>query len=143
MRNEMLFLLATLLLLAGGCSNPPIRPVGASLKYDGVYRSTEKPLHYWNYLRFYPDGEVMEVSSTGTPDDLRNWFNEENLELRRGKFTIDGKSLTFSTVSSQGDVDYTGEVDGDHIHLNIYSHINHYQESDVYVFVRWQTEQNP
>ena len=148
--NKIFCLLAALLFLATGCGKNPSQSVGASLKYDGVYRSGAKnnglylnnaknggSTPSWHYLRFYPDGDVIAVSSIGQPEDLRNWFNKENPKLSHGKATIQGNRISFSTVLDQETVDYTGVIDGGQIRLDSYSHINQHRETDVVVFVKW------
>ena len=119
--------------------NPGTMPlVQTSLEYDGVYRSIEKhagTMPYWSYLRFYPDGEVIAVSSTGQPKDLRGWFSKENQP--HGKVTIQGNRISFRIPSRAGAVDYIGEAYRDCIRLGFYSHINHRMGSDVYVSVEW------
>ncbi len=138
-------LLAIMLTLGSGCVRSTTQPLDATLRYDGVYMSGKEDSDdesYRRYLRFYPDGEVIQVSSTGQPQDIRKWFSKERTDLSRGKVTVKGKRIFFSAVSAEGAVDYTGEADGDQLHLDHLSHINHYRGRDVYVFVKWRAEQS-
>lgn len=115
---------------------------GNSLRYDGIYRSEpSRPMgsstDYWEYLRFYSDGSVISVSSTGQPKDLRAWFSKEAPGVSLGKVATQGNRLSFTAVNTSGSVDYSGEVDGDRMCLRTRSHINEHQESKAYVFVKW------
>jgi hypothetical protein len=110
------------------------------LRYDGLYRATNSALgsaDYSAYLRFYPDGEVIKVSSTGKPEDLRKWFSKEHAGVSRGTVIIQGNRVSFSAVSTEGVVDYTGEIEGDRIRLDSFSRINQNRSSEIYVFVKW------
>jgi len=143
MLKRTVSLLAIMLTLGSGCVRSITQPLDATLKYDGVYMSSKEDSDdesSWTYLRFYPDGDVIAVGSTGQPEDIRKWFSKEHTDLSRGKVTVKGKRIFFSTVSAQGAVDYTGEVDRDHLHLDCLSHINQYRGRDVYVFVKWRAE---
>ena len=46
-----------------------------SLRYDGLYLcKIDDGDGTTEYLRFYPDGTVLEVLSTGTPDQTARWL---------------------------------------------------------------------
>lgn len=76
------------------------------------------------YLRFYADGRVISVSSTGTPEQIAAWFDYSKDSLPRGEYKIEGDRLRFSTDSERGSVDYEGRIDGYTLHLTAHSHIN-------------------
>jgi hypothetical protein len=42
------------------------------MRFDGLYIAPGEG--YTAYLRFYPDGEVISCSSTGTPEEVSRWF---------------------------------------------------------------------
>jgi hypothetical protein len=112
----------------------------SDLKYDGVYMSGGQlagTIAYSSYLRFYPDGDVIAVGSTATPEELQKWFDKESDNISRGKFIIQGNHISFHTVSTSGNVDYIGEIHDDQISLNWYSHINQGKGNNIYVFVKW------
>ncbi len=111
----------------------------AELHYDGVYQS-DRTEDYYSYLRFYPDGTVINVSSTGQPNDLRQWFAKGHDGVSSGKVKLKDKRISFSALSSKGTVDYDGELEGNQLRLHSYSHINEHRRSGLYVFVRWETE---
>jgi hypothetical protein len=141
--NRVICPLAFLLLSAAGCAATSTHRFHQQLRYDGLYRSPardEDSTPYWHYLRFYVDGSVIAVSSTGQLEDLKRWFAKGKPDISMGEFSIEGDRLSFSTVSSRGSVDYTGEIVGDRLHLHSYSHINQHRAEDVYIFVKWETE---
>ncbi len=111
------------------CKNSPI------IRVDGVYQS-KKNGDTFEYLRFYPDGSVITVSSTGTAADIAKWFNKSGKDLSKGNYTLTGQHLKFSSTDSYGTVDYDGDIKGDVILLKTYSHINGYHGSDEYLFVK-------
>jgi hypothetical protein len=139
--SKTLHVAVALLVLVAGCT---LFRGTYTLRYDGLYMSATKTdsegEHYWRYLRFYPDGGVITVSSTGKPEDLRPWFSKAHDAVSHGVVTLRGNEISFSGVSSEGTVDYAGEIDGDRLRLNSYSHINDNRETDEYVFVSWQAE---
>ena len=129
--------LVIILFFVAACAAPVFASPQATLRYDGVYRS-KRIADYWNYLRFYSDGTVIEVSSTGKPKDLRKWFSKDNASHPSiGKITIKGNHLSFSVVSTEGTVDYTGEIRENRIRLRSYSHINEHRATRVYSFIKW------
>lgn len=133
----LIFGVVALFLLAGNawCAN--------DLQYDGVYMSNEHKsgnISYRTYIRFYQDGDVIRISSTGSPTDLRKWFSKENQNqwLFRGKIsTIEGNRISFSVRDNKGSIDYSGQIEGDTINLSSYSHMNKNQSNDIYSFVKW------
>jgi hypothetical protein len=110
------------------------------LRYNGVYRSAKAATttsgNVWKYLRFYSDGTVIEVTSLGEPEQIWKWFSKGHPHISAGKFMIEGNTLSFSTASAQGTVDFNGQIDGDQLHLDIYSHINQFRETSNYVFFK-------
>jgi hypothetical protein len=112
------------------------------LQFDGVYQ-TEKVEDHWHYLRFYDDGTVITVSSTGDPAVIAGWFKKENVEsksLPHGRYEIEGGRLAFSSTSAHGRVDYEGVFQGDTLTLNVYSHINDHRGTRRYSFVQLSEE---
>jgi hypothetical protein len=127
------------LCLSGCTTNLRRVKTNAFINYNGIYQS-EKVNDYWGYLRFYDDGTVIAVSSTGTPKEISRWFNKENserIEFSTGHYTIENHIITFSVTSSRGTVDYEGIILDDTLILDSYSHINEYQDSQQYDFVRF------
>ncbi len=129
--------------ISAGCFNNKLQ---SSLRYDGVYRSPaptteddQKNLTYWKYLRFYPDGEVIATSSTGSPDDLRKWFSKDKKDnyYSSGSYSLKGDHVSFSATSNEGTVDYSGTLEGNRLKLETYSHINGYSGKSEYVFFEW------
>jgi hypothetical protein len=108
----------------------PIQQPGAivqTVRVDGIYRSRQisgQGLTYWYYLRFYPDGTVIKVSSSGHPHEVIRWFDKRYPDLPVGRYTISGPAISFSASSKQGQVDYVGEISADSLILKSYSHIN-------------------
>ena len=136
--NRIACLVMALSVLVAGCATPSIRSADTGLRYDGIYRSSRKASDdNWYYLRFYSDGTVIRVSSTGQPEDLRKWFSREHPGLSFGLVTIHGNHLSFSVTSEVGIVDHSGEIDGDQLHLDSYSHTNQHRGSNRYVFLKW------
>ena len=107
-------------------ANPQAPPdKGASSLWSG------KQGTYNIYLRFYPDGTVIGVTTTGTPSQIESWFKAPY--QNSGRFSLNGSSIKFSLIDVTGTVDYDGVVRGSVLQLETYSHINgvhgneHYQ----------------
>ncbi len=142
------FILAVSLLLAAGCTTSPssanLHTGEAHLRYDGVYRSTEAhhsgESTYWYYLRFYPDGVVMAISSGTEPARLGSWFTRSHTSegTGRGEFKARGNRVTFSSTTQSGVVDYDGEFRGNVLHFNMVSHINGYRGTEDFEFIPLQ-----
>jgi hypothetical protein len=139
-KNWLYCILAVLFLVAG-CSTAS-GPAGGPLRYDGVYRSSVAhgggASAYWYYLRFYPDGEVIAASSGDQPEELGKWFNKDyaGAGLGRGKVAIKGSRVSFSSTTTAGVVDYTGELRNGTLHFDTVSHINGHHDGDDFVFIR-------
>lgn len=123
-------------------------PAPAALRYDGVYRSQptkDDDTEYCAYLRFYPKGTVLTVSSectADTPADLKKWFvpahsGPTKSGVSSGRFHLAGDRLTFTAVSKEGRVSYAGTVDGERIELDQHSYINGVRFHETYSFVKW------
>lgn len=126
-------------------SQPPM----AGLRFDGLYKShpEEPDANYCYYLRFYPDGTVMSVSSSGTPQEVSRWLQVGNHSAGIGIGAVeqDGLALRFSLRSNlgvtrygatvTGVVDVVGTVGVDQLTLESYSHINGLQATRLYHFV--------
>ena len=118
-----------------------------SIQFDGVYIGTPFPGDeaYCHYLRFYPKGSVITVSSVcdqSSLADIKKWFNfkksgPKNSGISRGRAKIDDNKISFSAVSREGAVSYRGEIENGYIHLKSYSHINKHRGQDSYTFLKW------
>ncbi|MDR2380284.1 MAG: hypothetical protein LBE08_03765 [Bifidobacteriaceae bacterium] len=68
-----------------------------------------------HYLRFFPDGTVLSITSMATRDELIAEgildFGQEYCS--QGIFVIVGDTIVFSTTSSSGTVDYSGTINPD------------------------------
>ena len=136
--RHALFSLAALSLLS---VTAPVR--AQALRYDGLYQSGvvdwigrgRDAAPVWSYLRFYPDGTVVNTSTPGRPEQL-GWLRISNESLPAGTVEVEGNRLSFSVREGNNPaVDYEGEIVGDRLHLRIHSHINGYRGEEVYVFV--------
>ena len=130
-----------------GCTS--LRPSRgmAQLRHDGLYRSVEMRRAsggscFWSYLRFYPDGLVIVVSTSGSPNTIRPWFNRKHDHSSRGKVSVEGTAIAFDSVSQYGTVHYRGEITADHIRLEHHSEINGRRGCTTYQFMEWQAEQD-
>jgi len=104
------------------------------LRFDGVYQS-EKTEDYFHYVRFYDDGTVITVSTTGTPQQIKKWFDRKKADLSRGTYMITGTRIVFASESKEGVVDYDGRLKGEAIDVRVYSHINQHSGSHALKFV--------
>lgn len=120
---------------------PP--PSAARLRFNGLYVAAGDPPSSGNaadaysyYLRFYPSGVAITVSSTGSPAEVVSWFNPADPEMSRGKYTLRENHISFDSTDSYGTVEYEGEIEEDGIHLRTHSLINGHRGSYVFKFIR-------
>src|SRR5262245_57474122 len=81
------------------------------LNFDGYYVSipdSNSMSMFKYYLRFYPDGTVIGVTTAGKPANLIPWFKKENTTPSKGKYTLTETTIKFSMTSEQGEVNYEG-----------------------------------
>ncbi len=95
--------------------------------FDGVYQYRYPD--YSSYLRFFPDGKVVEVGSTGTPSQVGQWLNHEYESF--GFYTIENGAVSFVITSSSGQVSYSGRIFKEAIEIDMTSHINGYSASNL------------
>jgi hypothetical protein len=113
-----------------------------TIRYDGIYQTvtsidTTNSDTTRHFLRFYPNGKVISVGSTGTVLDLEKWFNINHKDISVGNFEITEKRIYFSTTSSTGTVIYDGLfINKYYLELNIKSLINNYTATERYYFIK-------
>ncbi|RYX84756.1 hypothetical protein EON83_08980 [bacterium] len=123
------------------------------LRFDGIYCSPlikDEALSYRDYFRFYEDGSVLAVVSTGTATEVARWFHKDTSQLSEGRYTLDGLSISFSTASPGGEIDrneefydgslqvivsYNGQVGDNVLHLHSHSHFNGHEATIACEFV--------
>lgn len=130
------FILISGCLLLNYCSsNIPKKQSGVmdEINFDGLYQS--KKDDYSSYLRFFNDNTVLSKSSSDDPKTAAKWMHESNEGTSKGNFSIQGNAIKFSASSLSGTVDYSGEIKGNSLLLNIHSHINDFRGSREYHFV--------
>jgi hypothetical protein len=113
------------------------------VQYDGLYvscvASESGGDKYYSYIRFYEDGLVLDVVSSGTPRQVIKWLHRDAHNQSKGFFAtykdaLFKEKIHFATTSQQGVVVYMGEITGDQLKLHSYSHINGYTASQEYKF---------
>ena len=91
------------------------------------------------YLRFYPDGTVIGVTTAGKPANLVPWFKKENKTPSRGKYSLSDSTIKFSMTSEQGEVNYEGKLTPDNkLVLTVKSLINKYEGKEEYEFLKME-----
>ena len=117
------------------------------LRYNGLYVSDtpwidSTETSYFSYLRFYEDGFVIQVTSSGTPEQLASWFNRENPVNSKGLYRhIEPyrddreEKLHFAVVSAEGVVGYMGDIVNGQLILRSYSLINDHSDTKTFSFV--------
>jgi len=110
------------------------------MSYDGYYVSipdSNSISMFKYYLRFYPDGTVIGVTTAGKPANLLPWFKKENKTPSRGKYILTDSTIKFSMTSEQGDVNYEGKLTADNkLVLKVKSLINKYYGKEEYGFLK-------
>lgn len=84
------------------------------LRFDGLYVSPSRELHDGSfcrtYMRFYPDGCVIEqaVQQPATVEQIMHWFKRSMTGISIGEYTIDTEHIKLFTVLEYGS-DHPGE----------------------------------
>ncbi|MFG1690699.1 hypothetical protein ACGF5M_00850 [Gemmatimonadota bacterium] len=104
----------------------------AKVHFDGLYQAASSQSGVFKYLRFYADGTVVSVSSTGTLEQVARWFNRT--ASSKGRYTVRDLEIEFSSTSPEGTVDYEGTIEPNGLTLKWYSHINGREGSGEYQF---------
>jgi hypothetical protein len=106
---------------------------------DGFYHARSESGDCTYMVRFYPDGEVITVSVAGgwTSAGVMGWFDRRDPEMSKGPYLVLGTSISFTSRSSYGRVDYAGFLDKGVLKISSLSQINGYHEVDrIYAFAR-------
>jgi hypothetical protein len=130
-------IIVILMLLAGCLLHSKAQP---EISYNGYYVYVPDSSSYLSikyYLRFYPDGTVIGVTTAGKPENLLPWFKKENKTPYRGKYKREGNDIRFDMTTDQGNVSYAGKiVSPSMMDLFVTSSINRYAGREVYHFMR-------
>lgn len=129
-------LLITIVINLFGCSSEEENIETGVIRFNGVYQS-EKVDDYWSYISFYKEGEVISVSSIGTPKEISSWFNRENKNISIGTYELEVDEISFTTTSSNRVVEFEGYFNEDLLVVEIYSQINGSQRTGRYTFVEY------
>lgn len=138
---------ALVLGLALGCATPrdpstappvPVDPAPApapsgDLRFDGLYASPGE--QSTTYVRFYADGHVSSVGSTGTAEQVSAWLGRAHEGSCQGTYTRDGAAVTFDCASAAGTVENAGRLEDGVLHLHWKSRINDAEGDGVHQFV--------
>ena len=126
-----LFLMLTSLAKAQKIDNSKIR-------FDGFYKTKaeidkkDNDTTY-DYLRFYSTGKVISVSSDGTANDLKTWFNLSYDNVEEGDYKIIGKKLYFSTTAKAWSAIYRGKIKNpNYLVVRIKSSTCHWEREKFY-----------
>ena len=101
----------------------------SSIRLDGFYQKNDKDNDYCQLIRFYSNGDVINVTTTTFDryiDNVKRWFNRSSQYIgSRGNYVIKGNTIQFTSHSSSGDVKYDGLIiSKDIIEFNTHSLIN-------------------
>jgi hypothetical protein len=105
----------------------------SAIRFDGVYRALVQPPASWPvkptkelflYFRFYPDGSVVSLLSTGTPMGVAKFICRNLEDSGNGTYSISGDRLHFRVTTRHGSIIYSGKVHGDSLALRSYGSIS-------------------
>ena len=74
-----------------------------AIRFDGVYQTEQAD--YFSYLRLYPDGTAITLSTREPPEALNHWFNRNCVGLPRGTYTIQSGRIEFTVQAKRGSVE--------------------------------------
>ena len=97
---------------------------------------------YTAYLRFYADGDVVTVSSTGQPHEVARWFGRDHEKPVR--WTLEQGCISFAEFidfsdrgepAPSGFIRFAGRIAGDTLHLRTVSELTGSDTVRVYTFL--------
>ncbi|BAZ18667.1 GUN4 domain protein (plasmid) [Calothrix sp. NIES-4071] len=107
------------------------------IRFDGAYQSVSG--NFYNYIKFYPDYTVIEVSTFDTPKPFSAWFEKDYEDSYSGYYVVDNEAnnVKFSIHHIFGTVDYVGEINvKKNLVIESYSHVNSYRARKEYKFMK-------
>ena len=132
-------ILCAIFLLA--CKNKGAGNGTFPLHFDGMYKSAVQTNQNTgdqstNYLRFYEDGTVINVSSSGTPEQIKSWFVKGHENVLQTSYQVAGDGLKFHFKTTTGDLDYNGRILSiESLQLHVKSASNNLEDDAAYSFV--------
>jgi hypothetical protein len=124
------------------------------IRFDGIYgfgfvdRTLDamepwERVKSWYYLRFYPDGQMISVSTTGLPHQIKRWFNLESWSVSEyrniGTYQYNGKEITgnswqYERGSQKFRLSYRGHFEGAVLTVTTHSTYNNTTHTHDYTF---------
>jgi hypothetical protein len=108
----------------------------STVRYDGVYQGRKYGHGPYTYIRFYSDGTVITVSSTGRPEKIARWFFREFYAVSRGTYVISGNRVKFTTTSPEAEIAYEGVINGEQIEFRWKSRRSRLKRKGTVTFVK-------
>jgi len=105
------------------------------LQVDGIYHSELQTNEATgdkstSYLRFYSDSSVINVSSSGTSEQIKSWFVKGHENVSQSSYHLAGNHLSFDIDG----VSYDGEIiSKDKLQLHTKSNSNDHEADVTYV----------
>jgi hypothetical protein len=122
-----------------GCTSLLSSSPTSYIKYNGVYFIPYAGGFSVIYLRFYENGNVINVNSRGNPNQIKSWFNyeTENENISKGTYTIEGNKISFTIISETVSVEYRGIITESGLILDSYSSNGNESKNRIFVFFEW------
>lgn len=126
------------------------------IRFDGIYgfgyvdRTIDamepwERVKSWYYLRFYPDGQMIRVTTTGLPHQIKHWFNLERWSIEEyrniGNYQCSGKEIIgdswqYERGAPKFALSYRGHFQGAVLTVATHSNYNNTTHTHDYTFYR-------
>jgi len=97
------------------------------LGHTGLFMHTGGTNWANSMLRFWPDGVVIDSTSTTLPESISTHFRRDNSLSAQGRYLLSGyaypASIRFTCASAEGSVDFRGVLECAALHLDVHSRI--------------------
>jgi hypothetical protein len=102
------------------------------IQFGGIYYYEDEANGHTNYFRFYSDWNVISLTSIGKYNNnvLKNWIIEYYSDAI-GKYDINNGNITFTIISANENIEYSGKIKKNSLILSSYSKINNYEDKNV------------
>ena len=124
---------------ASGSKEIEALAIHAGLRFEGFYIApATAQISASIYLRFFPNGSVISVVSSGTPAEVARWFVAGHGGVCQGQFRIFTNLLEFEVASPEVTIEYKGTINRNILTLQSHSLITGLTETKSYHFVARQ-----
>lgn len=116
----------------------PATADAATVRADGLYQFVNSETGFSDFLRFYPDGTVLKVTTQDTPEETAKWLNKELSAVGgtlKEQYRIEDSKVKFSSRGSGQIIEYAGVLKGSEFTMEMRNASINESATRIYNFV--------